>query len=89
MKRFIGFLDSVIEANQKIVLAIEFNNGSYMYFTEEFDGYDEHDDSVELYNHHSNMILLIRKESILSYNDGEFEIAFGDTIASLSSAEVM
>lgn len=90
MEKFVGFLSDLIKANKKIVLTVQFNNGSHLYLAERFDGYEEYDDFVELYNYDNDMSLLIEKESVITHENGEFEITLGDSIISLSNAnEVM
>lgn len=77
MKELIEFLDKLIDRNGKLVLMTKAYNGNHMFLTEELDGYDRYNDCIELYNYKDNMNLLISNESILSYEDGEFEIALG------------
>lgn len=89
MKELIGFLDRVIDGNGKLVVTIQSGNGNHLYLTEKFDGYDEHDDCIELYNYDNDMSLLIGKESVLSCKDEEFEIALGDATLFVSTDEEM
>ena len=89
MDKFIGFLDGLMDGDRKAVLTIQSGNGNHLYLTERFDGYDEYDDSIELYNYDNDMSLLIKKESIVLCENGEFEIGLGDATLFMSSVEVI
>lgn len=89
MKKFVEFLDELMELNKKAALVIQSGNGNHLYLTERFDGYDDYGDSIELYNYDNDMSLLIKKDSVALCRNGEFEIGLGDATLFMSTAEVI
>lgn len=75
MSRLKAFLDNVIENNRRIIITVDTNNDGFHYWlTIEVDDYIEYDDSIELYNYHNDMSLLIMEDMVTIKEDNEFMV---------------